>query len=131
VRLSPKSIFLGIVALGLPLSVITGWALATPAPVSAPAPGGAGGIGSAPARGASMGTAGVEWTPAPPRQVAVQTRVPPGRRNTATTVRPTATDLDLPDPTLTVPPVPTPTEATDDPTGTPTETPTSAEPAAT
>jgi hypothetical protein len=78
-----------------------------------------------------MGTAGVEWTPAPPREVAVQTRMPGGRRNSAPTVRPTVTDLDLPDPTLTVLPLPTPTEATDDPTGTPAETPTSADPAAT
>jgi hypothetical protein len=128
VRLSPKSIFLGIVALGLPLTVTTGWMLGgSQDPPSAPSPGGAGGIGTAPDSGTSIAPVADDWSPTPPRPVAVETR-DPGRSRGGATARPSATGRDLPDPTLTAKPAPEPTEATAEPTGLPTALPTSVEP---
>jgi hypothetical protein len=49
VRLSPKSVFLGIIAFGLPIALTTGWALGVPsAPQRPVVPAGAGVIGPAP-----------------------------------------------------------------------------------
>ena len=78
-RLTPKSIFVSIVALGLPFSVAVGWAVGapTPAPPSMSEPAGAGGIGSAPtAATTSMAESVVDWTPRGPRRVAVEESVP-------------------------------------------------------
>ena len=53
-RLSPKHIFLGIVAFGLPIALTTGWALGVPTPDGgAGTPQGAAGIGAAPSAVAS------------------------------------------------------------------------------
>jgi len=130
VRLSPKSIFFGLVVLGLPIAVVIGWTLATPLspPLEVGAPGGIGGIGAAAGNG-SVGVAPerakprppttVKFTPAPVRAT---TRPPaataPSAAPTATTAPPAAT---LPTaatlPVLDQPPVPTPTEITVTPTG--------------
>ena len=129
-RLSPKSIFFGLVALGLPVAVTIGWQLATPATRSAAVevPGGAGGLGDAPARHArpapaaassssvaplpsvmpSISVSPVVSTPAGPL---VSTHVTSGPTGTAT-APPTEASQD-PLPPLTMPPVPTPTDPTD------------------
>jgi hypothetical protein len=128
VRLSPKSIFLGIVALGLPLAVTAGWMLGGHQdPPSTPSPGGAGGIGTAPDSGTSIAPLADEWSPTPARPVAVQTRVPVGRPRGGVPARPSATSRDLPDPTMTARPAPEPTEVTAEPTLPPTVLPTSVE----
>jgi hypothetical protein len=117
------------VALGLPLTVTTGWMLGeSQDPPSATTPGGAGGIGTAPDSGTSIAPVADDWSPTPPRPVAVETRVPMGRSSGGATARPSATGRDLPDPTPTARPVPEPTEVTDEPTGLPTALPTSVEP---
>jgi hypothetical protein len=122
VRLSPKPVFLGLVALGLPFAVTIGWQFASPPPAPAPisAPPGAGGIGAAPTHAAVAGpVTAVDWssaapkpvtaTPAgpgtPPPSVAVPILVQPSAR---TATRPTL-------PALTLPPVPTPIEITSPP----------------
>jgi hypothetical protein len=130
VRLSPKSIFLGIVALGLPIVVTVGWVLgghqASP-PASAPG-GGAGTAVTAPVEGTSIEAVGEAWSPAPPRPVAAEKRVPAGRSGGGRVVRPSATGRSVPDPTSTARPVPSPTKATADPSPEPTVPPVSAEP---
>jgi hypothetical protein len=129
VRLSPKSIFLGIVVLGLPIVVTAGWLLgASDPPSSSPRPGGATGFGTPSVNGISWGPAGEAFSPAPPRPVAVQTRVPVGKGRGERAVRPSATGRDLPDPTPTVRPVPSPTEVTAAPTEVPTAAPTTLDP---
>jgi hypothetical protein len=119
VRLSPKYLFFGIVALGLPLAVAVGWALGTPStvPAEASAPAGAGSMGTAPRRaepspsGAAGGSAyrqrpaSTPTTPpvtVPPVSVAPRPAGPPPV--TTPDVRGSA------QPTLTAPPVPTPTD---------------------
>ena len=131
VRLSPKSLFLGIVAFGLPIAVTTGWTLGgETAPPAAPAPGGEGSIGTAPVHGTSVPPVGDVWSPAPPRPVAVATRVPTERRRSGPAASPSPTDRDLPDPTMTVRPAPSATDAPREPTAVPTPEPTAAEPPA-
>ncbi len=127
-RLSPKSLFLGIVAFGLPIAVTAGWTLGgEPAPPVAPAPGGESGIGTAPVHGTSVPPADDAWSPAAPRPVAVTTRLPTEQRRSVATARPSPTDRDLPDPTMTVRPAPTPTGASAEPTAAPTPGPTAEE----
>jgi len=123
VRLSPKSIFIGLVALGLPVAVTVGWQLATPATRSSALaePGGAGGLGKAPAR-----PSGSTAPPPAPRTVPARltSTVLPARPASASpppgppvatdpprtpSVSPTEASVD-PLATLTAPPVPTPTE---------------------
>lgn len=129
--MSPKSLFLGIVAFGLPIAVTIGWTLGgEPAPPAAPAPGGEGVIGTAPVHGTSVPPVGDVWSPAAPRPVAVTTRVPTERRRSGPTARPSPTDRDLPDPTMTVRPAPTLTDASAEPTAAATPEPTDAEPPA-
>ncbi len=129
VRLSPKSLFLGIVAFGLPIAVTAGWTLGgEPVPPVAPAPGGEGGIGTAPVHGTSVPPVGDAWSPAAPRPVAVTTRMPTERRRSGATARPSPTDRELPDPTMTVRPAPSPTDAPVEPTAAPTPEPTAEEP---
>ena len=77
VRLSPKSVFIGLVALGLPISMAIGWTLAPqtrrPAAVDTPARGGlgAGGIGAAPGRVARPDpVTAVEYSPQPAHSAA-------------------------------------------------------------
>jgi hypothetical protein len=117
------------VALGLPLVVTVGWILGSgQVPPTKPAPAGAGGIGQAPGRDTSVGPTGDVWSPAPPRPVAVETRVPLRRLRSGPPARPFATRRDLPAPTATARPTAAPTEATTGPTGVPIEIPPSVEP---
>lgn len=125
-RLSPKSIFFGLVALGLPVAVTIGWQLATPATRSAAvdAPGGAGGIGDAPARPtravpAAASSSMPSKSPSVAPSVALSAAAPAfGAPTTApVTSAPTATPSAPPTeasrdplPPLTQPPVPTPTD---------------------
>ncbi|WP_412737698.1 hypothetical protein [Krasilnikovia sp. MM14-A1259] len=72
-RLSPKSIFIGVVLVGLPFAVAAGWALGpSPAgPVPASAPAGNGVIGTAPSRIATPeSVTAVEWPERPSRTAA-------------------------------------------------------------
>jgi len=133
VRLTPKTIFFGILALGLPFAVTVGWTLATPATSPAPriaAPGGSGSLGTAaPAPrgdGAKAGpVAPVDYvaTPQPSSSAAaVAVAVVPRAALpavTATTGLPTLTISPLPP--LTDPPVPTPTGISEPPSPSPTE----------
>lgn len=120
-RYSPRSIFFSVVALGLPFAVTVGWTIGTPAPAPPPvsAPGGAGGIGAAPARVTTPATSTVLDAPArPPKPVAVavQSALPALPRTTTPGAAPSgappsaAVPSTSPEPTLTLlPPVPTPT----------------------
>jgi hypothetical protein len=122
VRLTPKSIFFGLVALGLPFAVTVGWTLAdrtVTAPPAVAAPAGAGGIGSAPAPDASIEpVTPVHYDNRPPRATAVRpsvsASVPPALPSSSApgglpsrTLSPLAP--------LTDPPVPTPTTVTSEP----------------
>jgi hypothetical protein len=130
VRLSPKSIFFGLVALGLPVAVTIGWQLATPATRSAAvgAPGGAGGLGDAPVHHPKPALVPASSSPVAPLpsvgasvspSVAVSTPVGPvvtGGLTSAPTGTPSAPPTEAsqdPLPPLTMPPVPTPTEPDD------------------
>jgi len=132
VRVSPKTIFFGLVALGLPVSVAVGWTLATPArkPAHVGAPAGtgglgagagSGGIGTAPRRAGSQPLTEVQFSPRPPAPSAV---VPPVATAPSAAPSPTAAAASSaavessasPLPTLIDPPVPTPTEITVTPT---------------
>ncbi|WP_306203996.1 hypothetical protein [Actinoplanes sp. RD1] len=138
-RFTPKSVFLGIVAVGLPFAVVTGWSLATPGtPPSAvaQAPGGAGGLGAAPAgrQPARTVTTPETWSPRETRQVSVIESVapsaPPAKASPTATGTPSSAPPTSPaaDPdtgsTLTLPPVPTPTSIeTADPSASATDEP--------
>ena len=122
-RLSPKSIFFGLIALGLPFAVTVGWALADPAvevPPVAAAPAGAGGFGSAPAPAASTEpVTPVDYGTRAPRVsvVAPSASISAPAASTAGSASPGGLpSLSLsPLPPLTDPPVPTPTTATSAP----------------
>jgi hypothetical protein len=118
VRFSPRSIFFSVVALGLPFAVTVGWTLGTPSPAPPPvsAPGGAGGIGAAPPRATTTATSSVvDWSPRPPKPVAVESSLPGLPLATITSAAPSGgvpsviVPSGSPDPILTMPPVPTPT----------------------
>jgi hypothetical protein len=122
VRLTPKSIFFGLVALGLPFAVTVGWTLAdraVTAPPAVAAPAGAGGIGSAPAPAASIEpVTPVDYGGRPPRGTAVRPSVPASApaalpSSSAPGGLPSLTLSPLPP--LTDPPVPTPTTVTSEP----------------
>jgi hypothetical protein len=128
VRLSPKSIFFGLVAFGLPIAVVAGWTLAGPTkrPSAASLPSGAGGIGAAPERtGPDQPVNDVPYRGRPDRKpspVASGAPLPSlATASTAPTVTPSAgpaptgTTEGTPLPELTDPPVPTPTEVTTEP----------------
>ncbi|WP_162181500.1 hypothetical protein [Actinoplanes friuliensis] len=135
-RLSPKPIFFGLVALGLPFAVTVGWTLGTPAPAppAVSAPGGAGGIGIAPTKAAKPATGTVvDWSPPATRPVAVESSLPPSAVPVTvlpSAVTPSAVVSGSPSPTFTLlPPVPTPTAVvTTPPSPSPTGPSTSAEP---
>ncbi|BFU42084.1 hypothetical protein [Krasilnikovia sp. MM14-A1004] len=121
-RLSPKSIFFGVLLLGLPFALAVGWALGTPAagpaPVSAPA--GSGVLGTAPSRTVTPeSVTALEWTPrpvrsTPPRRTArraaasaTESRSPsPGRVEPSRTPPPTPADPSEPPPSPSAPPPP-------------------------
>lgn len=118
-RLSPKYVFFGILALGLPFAVTVGWTLGTPvpAPTAVGAPAGEGALGRAPARPTATAATGVDYPSRTLRTSA--TAIPP---STAPVVlgpssAPAAT-VTVPQPSLpplTDPPVPTPTTVTSAP----------------
>ncbi|MFG1605697.1 hypothetical protein [Actinoplanes sp. NPDC049265] len=128
-RLSPKSIFIGLIALGLPFAVALGWMLGATGsragqPRIAGAPGGAGTIGAAPARGhptepvnpvrydvrrPAAQTSALPSAPAPPPATAP----PPSAGSSPSPGGPLVTLTTLPP--LTHPPVPTPTTVTSGP----------------
>jgi hypothetical protein len=124
VRLSPKSIFFGIVLLGLPLAVAAGWMAASPAtrPAADRPIGAAGGIGAAPARGLSSRPNAVADHESPAATLSVAPSptgpapVPPGAVPVSAGPTATASVSFSPLPTLTLPPVPTPTSVTSSPT---------------
>ncbi|MEV4635998.1 hypothetical protein AB0J80_01470 [Actinoplanes sp. NPDC049548] len=118
-RLSPKSVFFGIVALGLPFAVAVGWTLGTPnaAPPSVSAPVGEGAFGAAPATATSPASGSLtSWTPRAPEPVSVVESVAPSSPSVAPTSGvPSASASGSATPTLTMPPVPTPTSVFDPP----------------
>lgn len=129
-RLYPKSIFLGIVAVGLPFAVTAGWMLGAPAArqVALPAPAGDGGLGSAPTgqvRATTTAPVGeITWYPREQRPVAViesAVTVPASSPAGATAVvtTPASPTPTVTGPVLTLPPVPTPTSASPSPSPTP------------
>jgi hypothetical protein len=120
VRLSPKSVFFGLLTLGLPFAMTVGWNLATPtpAPSAADRPAGTGALGSAPVRTtAAVPDTVIRWvtppvaTPTAPAAAPVLPAAPPPRTAGAA---PTAATSAAPvsPPALTNPPVPTPTMIT-------------------
>jgi hypothetical protein len=116
VRFSPRSIFFGVVVVGLPFAVSVGWTLGTPLPgppVAVSAPGGAGGIGAAPPTATTAATASVvDWTPRRPEPVAVESSLPGPSASTAPSdLAPSIiVPSGSPDPSGSLwPPVPTPT----------------------
>jgi hypothetical protein len=120
VRLSPKSIFFGIVALGLPFAVAVGWTLGTPAATNATisAPGGSGTIGAAPARADTSPLAGVDYSSKPPRTGggSAAAAMSPAVVSPSSAAPTASVTISLaPLPVLTDPPVPTPTTVTSEP----------------
>ncbi|MFD1371414.1 hypothetical protein [Actinoplanes sichuanensis] len=128
-RLSPKTVFLALLVVGLPFAVVAGWALGAPAAreatIGASGPGGPlggdGALGSAP--GHQPG--GTAVAPARPRTTADPTGSPVPATGpstvtaTVTVVRtadPTRRPVESTDPPLlTNPPVPTPTKVSGGP----------------
>lgn len=108
-RLSPKSVFLGLLLLGLPFAVVVGWQLADREPATASAlyaPAGAGGLGAAPTHTTAPARPRID-RPAlsePTATPAAATPTPPAIVPTTTTPA-AATTL----PTAGIP-VPTPTD---------------------
>ena len=133
-QLSPKSVFIGLVAFGLPIAVAVGWNLAGPArqSVTGTPHGGTGGIGAAaPAQGAGNGEpVPVRYSAQPHRapatapstivSVPASVTVPSSaaRPPSATPPAPVPSDSAPPLPPLpplNQPPVPTPNEITSEP----------------
>jgi hypothetical protein len=126
VQLSPKSVFFGLLAFGLPIAVTIGWTLAAPArrPSAASVPGGAGGIGAAPERvETAEPVTAVRYSSGPYRppaaSAATSASPPPTTPPTTTSASPAAPPPAAPAsgpatlvPPLILPPVPTPTEIT-------------------
>jgi hypothetical protein len=131
VRVSPKSIFFGLVVLGLPIAVTIGWTMATPAPrpASVELPVGTGGIGAAAgndgvggaperrARRTTTTTVPVTPNPARSEQAPLPSVPAPSVAASATTDPPESSGSPSTLPTLDEPPVPTPTEITVLPSG--------------
>jgi hypothetical protein len=133
--MSPRSLFLGIVMVGLPFAVTIGWSIGNPsdAPVTTvrESVGGAAKIGTAPTTVLSRSTAPVAdpWiTRAPARPVSVGTPVQSARPRSSASARPSISATAVPEPTLTVPPEATPTTTAPEPTATVTDPPTSEAP---
>lgn len=127
-RLSPKSVFLALVLVGLPFAVVAGWALGAPAVRQAALGatsdlGGDGAFGSAPGSGHHAGAPGVS-TARQPRATADPTGSMPVPATGPSTVTATVTvvrtagpnkPVEKTDPPLTDPPVPTPTQVSPSP----------------
>jgi hypothetical protein len=135
VRLSPRSIFIGIVTAGLPFAVAIGWAIGnpsdTPTTTVRESIGGAAGIGTAPTTALSRSTAPVAdaWTTrTPPRPVSVGTVAQSARPRSSASARPSISSTGLPEPTVTVPPEVTPTTTAPEATAPATDPPASETP---
>jgi hypothetical protein len=132
VQLSPKSIFVGLVAIGLPIAIAVGWNLAGPVrqPATATLNGGTGGIGAAaPDEGAGNGEplTSVRYSARPARPPATSPStiaslpasapVPPASGSPSSVAPPASgpSSSSAPLPPLDQPPVPTPTEIVDVP----------------
>jgi hypothetical protein len=115
VRLSPKPIFFGLVTLGLPFAVTVGWTLGTPAstPPAVSAPGGAGGIGLAPARATTPASGRIaDWAPPTTKPVAAESTLTASSPAIVLPSAPATSTVapETPAPGFTLlPPVPTPT----------------------
>ncbi|AGL21249.1 hypothetical protein [Actinoplanes sp. N902-109] len=123
-RLTPFTVFLGLVVLGLPFAVSTGWMLGSPGstPVAVTAAPGAGPAASIPAATSGSGPAPSSPARSSTRPVAVVERVRPwsSHRVPRSKATPSASVSSVPEPTLAIPPVPTPTEVvTDGPSASP------------
>jgi hypothetical protein len=128
--LSPKSVFIGVVAIGLPFAVVVGWAMGTPvvrtdSALSAGGAGGSDGLGLAPGR-TRPGTAGYAGRPAdagPSPVVVVSSTVITKTVTVTASAPPPTASASSPPPIVNMPPVPTPTQVTGppDPTPTPSE----------
>ncbi len=121
-RLSPKSLFFGMVVLGLPFAVTVGWALGGPAatttttPPPATAPAGAGVIGAAPSpTGTAAPVTVVDYTHRSSRTPARPSASAAGLTAAGPSASASASALPPPLPTLTDPPVPTPTSGVSEP----------------
>ncbi|BCY15189.1 hypothetical protein L3i22_102770 [Actinoplanes sp. L3-i22] len=130
-RLSPKSVFIGLVAIGLPFAVVVGWAMGTPvvrtdSALDSGGAGGSGGLGVAPGRTrpATAGYAGRPADAGPSPVVVVSSTVITKTVTVAASAPPATVPTSSPPPILSMPPVPTPTQVTGppDPTPTPSET---------
>ncbi|WP_436525934.1 hypothetical protein [Actinoplanes sp. HUAS TT8] len=141
-RLSPKSVFIGVLAIGFPFAVVVGWALGTPVARTAAAPetggaGGSDGLGVAPARThTTTGYTGHSPAGDPAPVVVISSTVITKTVTVPVTAPPATVPTSSPPPILGMPPVPTPTQITGppDPTPTPSDSvapSTSAEPSAT
>ncbi|BCJ43147.1 hypothetical protein GCM10010168_01110 [Actinoplanes ianthinogenes] len=125
--LSPKSVFIGVIAIGLPFAVVVGWALGTPKarPVATAETGGTGGsdaLGVAPPRAKQT-----DGHPARPADTAptspvvvVASTVVTKTVTVPASAPPVTAATSSPPPDLSMPPVPTPTQITGPPEPTPT-----------
>lgn len=117
-RLSPKYVFFGILALGLPFAVTVGWTLGTPvpAPTAAGVPAGEGSLGRPPARPTAT-AAGVDYPSRTLRTsaAAVAPSTAPVVLEPSSAPPATGTPPEPSMPPLTDPPVPTPTTVTSAP----------------
>jgi hypothetical protein len=118
VRLSPKSVFLGLIVLGLPFAMALGWRLADhPSTVAAlRAPAGSGAFGAAPVQTRTARSAPIARADAWPAEQAPDptgAAPTPEPHRTATIPPPAATETTgATGPPLGLPPVPTPTDVT-------------------
>jgi hypothetical protein len=130
VRLSPKSVFIGVLAVGLPFAVVVGWALGIPKEraVATAESGGAGGsdaFGVAPlhTRQPTDGYSGRPARPAdgaPAPVVVVSSTVVTKTITVPASAPPVTVASSSPPPILSMPPVPTPTQITGPPEPIPT-----------
>lgn len=126
-RLSPKSVFVGLIIVGLPFALAVGWRLAdhTPASAALRPPTGSGVFGAAPTQtraASSPSIDKVDYWPEVTRPDATGSPSTPAPRPTTTAPHPTtAVTTPAGQPTLAMPPVPTPTDVT--PSGSPSPSP--------
>jgi hypothetical protein len=130
VRLSPKSVFVGLIILGLPFALAVGWRLAdhTTASAASPPPTGSGAFGAAPTRArtpASPSIDKVDYWPEVTRPDSTGSSPTPAPRPTTTAPQPTAAvTTPAGQPTLGMPPVPTPTDVAASDSASPSPSPT-------
>ncbi len=127
VRLKPRTVFLGIIAFGLPIALTTGWTLAQGGdPADPAAPGGTGFLGNAPQVSTPAVPSPLQSPVAEPplRQVAGRPRPSAPVSGPAERPRPVPmTSAPRPSASFSPPPVPTPTSLSPAPTEEPPESP--------